>query len=774
MSDEFQLRNDVDRFRSFLDELEQTMLEYGVTTNDLGDFINQISLSLQELSLNNTCSEGTYRKLVELLEDYGLTSNDSYTLFRGDCWTINNNFESSAAITSETLTDFTVTGTFRTKADMVGIYWNCEDLIQHPYISYETKTDFSNVVLEFDYTMTGCREWNDDYNSTDNPVVLTINKTDGSIYYMVMYQFIDNGHVTIDFNNLYLHNGNTYIDSKGQQVTVTIDTKISVNNIKSIMLMLKPAVHNGTYTIINNVDFTCEVSNISVTNGYICKERVPLEPHRYRLCEGYDDFYNFNPKRICKEMRKLGYAEWVDLYIGASHYYEKSGTVNDVIDASDFNHIRTEKMVLDDTVPLNCAFESWLDCYCKELKANDVSKLIISVSMENLQCPTDWRQVDSNGEYAVTGWIPSTFFYSPCNDDVVDYMKSVSQACLDIVVSNTMQPILQMGEAWWWWNELDTPNQPPCFYDDATKEKYYDEFGVNPPEYSSSSSVYDSSFTSWLNQRLVDYSDELRSVVKSNRYSNGLYMALFFPPSVTDTDRVPAMMREVNYISNAYSPLKLDILQLEDYDWVTGESIHHNEVYSIGNELGFSNQQLHYYGGFVQYEKDAVKYWRLINDSMDTAFDKHFAEVFVWAGTQIRRDKKFIGYDIYEFMQYVSGGGMDLSKYALKSEIISSFNDLTDKPTIPQPYVHPSEKQCDYAYEHPSTQQCVHNHDERYYTETEVTALLSQMKYEIENKIVLRGSATEVYTGNTVDLEAHLIEDGIPSSGKTINFYKVS
>lgn len=592
----------------------------------------------------------------EILSKYHELSDNVYYLFRGDCWTINNNFESSAAITSEDDNNFTVSGTFRTDSDLIGVYWNAKDLITHPYISYGEKHDFSDVILEFDYEMTGCRDWADDYNDTNNPCVLTINQKDGSIDYLVMYQFINGNHVEINFNDLHLWD----------------NSSVSVSDIESIMLMIKPNIsdsdYTGEYTIIENTDFECNITNISVTNGDICNEYIQLDPHKYRLCEGYDDFYNLNPYRVTKEMRKLGYVEWCDLYIGASHYYEKNGVIGDKITSLNFDHSRTEKMVLDPSKPINKAFKDWLNCYARELKKNGTDKLIISVSMENLQCPTDWRQKTTNGDYAITGWIPSTFFYSPCHNEVLPYMKSVSEACLDIVVDNNMQPILQLGEAWWWWNENDKPvdpvthepiwdtYQPPCFYDRATQDKYLEETGNTLPRYASSwVNKFDTETMNWLNYQLVKYSDELRTVVKSPKYKNGLYMALFFPPSVTDVDRVPPMIQQVNYLQDAYNPNKLDILQLEDYDWVITNNKHHDEVYSIGQLLGFKEKQLHYYGGFVQYQEDAIKFWKLIEDAMNVAFEQNFAEVFVWAGSQVRRDNKMIGYDTIDQIYLTEG-----------------------------------------------------------------------------------------------------------------------
>ena len=589
-----------------------------------------------------------YEELIKKTEEYKRTDDNFYWLFRGDCWTINNNFESSASITSQTNNDFTVTGTFRTENDMVGLYWNSKDKITHPYISYGSRTDYSDVILEFDYSMSGCMDF------SDNSISITIRTTLGETFYLAMNRYIEDNHFSFDFNNMTLLEGNTYIDRYGNPVTVEEETPISPKNIESIMFVVVPTNYvenNEQYTIMENAQFTCTISNIYAFNALLSYEHIALPPHPYRLCEGYDDFYDFNPKRIAREMRKLGYVDWVDLYIGASHFYEKSGTVGDIIDDLSFSHNRTEKMVLDQTVPLNNAFRAWLDCYSRELRNNGTNNLIISVSMENLQCPTSWRQKTADGRYALTGWIPSTFFYSPCHSEPIAYMKMVSEACLDIIVANGQPPILQMGEAWWWWQESEVPNRPPCFYDDATKQKYYGEFQSNIPLYYSSADNYSKPVIRWLNKQLVEYSKQLRSVVKKPKYNNGQYMALFFPPSVTDVDRVPPMMREVNYLKDAYSPSQLDILQLEDYDWVIWESPHHDEVYSLGQELGFPLERLHYYGGFVQYTDDAIEYWILIKKAMDKALRLKFAEVYVWAGTQVRRDWKMLGYDAYEFVQ---------------------------------------------------------------------------------------------------------------------------
>ena len=626
-----------------------------------------------------------YDELLEVIDNYKLTSNDKYTLFRGDCWSINNNYESSAAITSTNESNFTVTGTFRTYQDMVGLYWYSDDLITHPYISYGSRHNYKGVKLEFNYEMSGCKNFNfSDLNN--HPPSLTIALDNNEVYYFNMCDFVNGNKVVIDFDNLIKTAGTEYLDSEGNTITIPDGEtlKVDVSKVKYIMMVLIPTNYSpaNQYTIMDNVNFSCKITNIKVTNGYICNEHIKLNPHQFRICEGYDDFYNLNPYRICKEMRKLGYTKWCDLYIGASHFYEKianPNNTNNIINVSNFDHVRTEKMVLDTSKPLNIAFKKWLDCYSRELKKNDCSNLVISVSMENLQCPSDWRQKANQGNsdnvegYAITGWIPSTFFYSPCHEAPIEYMKKVSEACLDIVVANGMQPILQLGEAWWWWNEGYKPKdsngkpinvenwQPPCFYDEATKTKYRKEFGHDMPVYTTSWSEFDEETIDWLNKQIVNYSWKLREVVKKSKYENGLYLALFFPPSVMDEDRVPPMMQRVNYLSGIYNPSQLDILQIEDYDWVTGNPFepetkemdrsHHPRAYTIGQELGFPLDRLHYFGGFVQYPEDAGEFWKEIKKAMNTAINKGFAEVYVWAGSQVRRDGKMLGYDAYELIQ---------------------------------------------------------------------------------------------------------------------------
>ena len=305
MTDEFQTRADIEELFRLIYSLEggkDSSEEPSSSDSDdsqiTGNYYTneEIDALLANIFVNK-CDDN----FLYALEDYEDLSDDEYTLFRGDCWTVNNNYESSASITSVTDTDLTIEGTFRTENDLIGLYWNSKDEIQHPYISYGEVYDYTGVVLDFDFEMSQCWPWYW-HTFTNAGVSITINKTDGSTYYLSTYRYATMGnpsHMHIEFDNLILTAGSMYIDADGNVVTVTVDTPLPPTDIKSIMFVIIPWDFNwesdGTsLTIMENVDFKVEVTNIQVTNGYIKNEHKALEPHGYRLCEGYDDFYNLN------------------------------------------------------------------------------------------------------------------------------------------------------------------------------------------------------------------------------------------------------------------------------------------------------------------------------------------------------------------------------------------------------------------------------------------------------------------------------------------------
>ena len=115
----------------------------------------------------------------------------------------------------------TVNGTFRSENDLVGLYWYSADPITHSHISYGNRSNYSDVILEFDYEMEGCTDF------SNGNVNIVIESNDGEIFYLTMARFVEGNHVTLDFNNLGLSDA---------------------SSLKSVMFEIKPVNYAGYST----------------------------------------------------------------------------------------------------------------------------------------------------------------------------------------------------------------------------------------------------------------------------------------------------------------------------------------------------------------------------------------------------------------------------------------------------------------------------------------------------------------------------------------------
>ncbi|MGL5616594.1 MAG: non-contractile tail sheath protein [Sarcina sp.] len=396
--------------------------------------------------------------------------------------------------------------------------------------------------------------------------------------------------------------------------------------------------NNGSGLIANEIerDYSILFSNITVTNGYLNDENPFLESNGYSIAEDYDNIYSYCPRRMAKEMNKLGYSGIVDLYIGASHFYCKNGQANQLI-------TNYKDMTLDSDKGINSTFKSWLSSYCKNLKENNVNEIVISVSLENLQMPESWKQRLFNGIAGQTGWQPPTCFYSLTNEDVRAYIEKISTECLNIVDEQGLNKIFQFGEPWWWAQAFAPGNvsavntaQPLAIYDQSTQNKFKIDNGFDMPIYETSTFKMNNEsniVASWLNLQLQDYSNFMKDIALKN---GAEFAVLYYPPS-TLSDTVPEFVKKVNTPFNAWNDNQLNYLQLEDYGWVTGENPQHQEVYTFGQDvLGYSTNRQQYFAGFVDDPSKADVEWSLIWEAAKEAKEKGFANVFIWSGTQVR------------------------------------------------------------------------------------------------------------------------------------------
>ena len=114
-------------------------------------------------------------------------------------------------------------------------------------------------------------------------------------------------------------------------------------------------------------------------------------------------------------------------------------------------------------------------------------------------------------------------------------------------------------------------------------------------------------------------------------------------------------------------------------------------------------------------------------------------------------------HDVVEEVYLAIDGKADLGHTHTKSDV-TDFSHTHFKSEINDfNHTHTKSEITDFA----------HNHDDRYYTESEVDSLI----YGLNNKLKLNTDKNIIQTGDTIDLRAFVMEDGMPQQGKVVNFY---
>lgn len=633
--------------------------------------------------------------------------------FTADCMTVefNQSMIASAVTTTDSNSDILVTALFRAHDDFGALIWDTEEQRQHKDIAYPTDDDYSGTVLSFNASFGGaicsysdtaqypsitiegkngtyyqtlgfCGEklsasmsanFDDGDVSFPRPFIAwgsvvvsagssrfsegadyvvdylqgTIGVVGGSaIEYgttvSVSYQYHSTSKYVIDFDNL------------KQGVHPGSATPIPCKGIRKVMFPIMPAFYdkeNPTHTGVS-VKGTVHFTNWSISGGDLSRniEYPPATDHnRYKICEGYDDEYYRNPRRLIRGLQALGYTGAINLYIGASHYYDFYG-----IEGSE-KTLDNQVMITNDD-GLNAASREWLHYFFKEAAAAGFAKITVSVSMESLHIPNEWQQKMFDGSPGRTGWEPPTYFYSPTNEAVKQRFRQIIKTLIGMVDLTQVAPVIQLGEPWWWWQEFvpgdvntPYPGRPPCFYDDATKALFLNENGYPLPLFETSEidmEVYEDVIL-WLRDKLGAFSDFCKQVAKEN---GAQFTVLFFPPSVLETTRVPRAMRTVNVPQTWHYP-GLDFIQIEDYDWLILENSHHDNIYKFATDyFGYPTLQVEYFAGFawdkymVSKQKTAIKYRAMTEDGVilnaeDGAYiaietDNHFSYNYIVLDTE--------------------------------------------------------------------------------------------------------------------------------------------
>gem|GEM_PF-6338085 len=539
-------------------------------------------------------------------------------------WTCNCNAEMSLAVlTPYGTSNLEVHGNFRTKKDLGALIWYSQDTWSHSSQQYNRVTDFTGVVWSFHLALSGPVKPLDELHGP----TLTVYSTDGSCKYVRLWNYVGAGatpteaDITIDFDDL--------------KAGWSADDPVDQKHIDRLSISFVHEDYDGSVTdpLDDSYEFGAVFSSWSVTGGQSLTDPDPLPAHSYRWADGYDDSGTVTPQRLVEQIYNLGFRGPINLYVGASHYYDKVAPTP--WESWDYTEYRYE-LITDTGRELNAAAEAWLSDFFLWAAYKGFSYVVASVSLEMVDPPLSWSQKTWDGSYGRTAWGPRPFVLDAfCNTDAQDYYKRLAIRLCDLQDAAGLPVVYQLGESWWW-----TQDGAPCFYGDATKEAFKADYGYYPHEFHS---VFDDitgyeATIAWMQDKNGDYAHLLRDHVKL-AYPSAQFTVLFFPPSVVDPDTAGEMMTIANYPKTHWSKPELDFFQLEDYDWLINNDVEwHYQIWDMAQtDLGYNTDEMQYFAGFVL-QPYQTSVWRRVSHAATEAICRGFKDAFIWAGPQIRRD----------------------------------------------------------------------------------------------------------------------------------------
>ena len=499
---------------------------------------------------------------------------------------------------------------FLRKGDLVGLTWDSEDSQAHPAHARETARDYSHCVLKFRWQSSGVMA----LDAANGPT-LTIEGTDDAgvprSWFVRLWNYASGSPtdavVTLDFDAL---DGGFALPAEADRVDPTRIDRMFISLVAPGYLEgsgeLFPAPISGSVTLS---EVSCDGS------GSVLRINDAMVPeHGLRIATAYDDSYNVPPEKLVQAAERLGYRKAINHYIGMSHYFALTGAGK-----------------LDPARTFNGAALDWHRELAKAARAHGY-ELIWSLSYEILDmfCPDAWKQRAYDGSLALTGWVPPSTLVSPANAEAIDFLKRVALELVAISQEFGLRPQVQIGEPWWWVK----PDGEICLYDDAAKAA----LGVNPIEIADVRGGLAAAQMQLLDDAgalLAASTASIAGAVKAAA-PNAKTLLLAYLPTVLD-ETSPELQRA--NLPVGWAKPAFDVLQLEDYDWVTARrNARRDAAYAeVDLRLGYPRSEQHYLSGFVAAPEQRGQ-WQNIVDAATDAVKRGCAEVFLWALPQVLRD----------------------------------------------------------------------------------------------------------------------------------------
>lgn len=496
------------------------------------------------------------------------------------------------------------------KGDLVGLIFASEDARAHPAHARRTMRDYSGASLSFRWQSSGAIALDQ-----VNGATLTIEGRDADgnprSWYVRLWNYAtgtgEDAVVTINFDALL---GGYSLPADADPVDPGDIDRLFISIVPpdyaeaSEALRATPAAVSVTLS-----DIACSGSRSVLTiNDAVVPE------HELRIATGYDDLYDLPPERVIDTAERLGFRGTINHYLGMSHYFALGGDGR-----------------LDQQRGLNGAALEWHRNFARAAAARGF-QVIWSVSYELLDqfCPEAWKQRAFDGSPALTAWEPPSALVSPASDEGIALIGSVAAELAAISLEFGLDPMVQIGEPWWWVK----PGGAICLYDEAATAA----LGGDPVEIADVGAPLSQEQLELLDAAgliLAQSTDAITQFVR-DAVPEALLLALVYLPTLLDPDR-PELKRA--NLPLGWSAPAFDVLQLEDYEWVTAgrSNRRHAALDEVRQRLGYSIENQHYFSGFVADADDRFAWNSIVAAAVD-AKALGFREVFLWALPQVTRD----------------------------------------------------------------------------------------------------------------------------------------
>ncbi len=533
------------------------------------------------------------------------------TRFDPRVWTVNFPRPMMAAVTNPAADALRVDAVFYKRDDLAGLIWEAEDRFDHALLRYETSRDFRECRLKFRWRSQGIKP----LDAVNGPT-LTIEGRDASgaprAWYVRLWNYAtgttEDAVVQIDFANL----------SGGFLLPGEADPVWAGNIDRMFVSLVAPDYDGSDGALAGAQEGWVEWTGIACDGpGAVLGIGDAVVPeHGFAIASGYDDSYNLTPARLLRNGLHLGYRGAITHYVGMSHYFRLDALYGGF-------YVGLSGGVL------NTACAAWHRDFAVRARALGYD-VIWSLSYElfDAHCWNDWKQRAADGAPALTGWEPPSTLLSPCHDGAMGYLRQVAAAFVGIGVAAGLAPKFQVGEPWWW----TMPDGRPCLYDAAAVA------ALAPVAIPRVRMTMDAAQTATMDRAgaaLAASTASLVAAVKAAFPACESYL-LTYLPTVLD-GQAPELKRANMPVGWAYPAF--DVLQLEDYDWVTEGDVASTVrgVAAAEARLGYPRARQHYLSGFVL-RPDQAAQWALIAAAGLAARRRGVAAVFLWALPQVMRD----------------------------------------------------------------------------------------------------------------------------------------